>query len=106
MEIVRTARYRRDMARIGASSEDIEKLERAIAEAPTAGAVISGLRGIRKIRFGIAGRGKRGGGRAIYYLMLADDTAIMLAAYAKSEKDDLTPADRKAILALLKEIDS
>ncbi len=105
MKIVRTTRYRRDMDRIGASSAEMEALERNIADMPTSGAVVPGLRGIRKIRFGLAGRGKRGGGRAIYYLLVADDAAIMLAAYAKNEKDDLSPADRKAILTLLKEFD-
>lgn len=38
------------------------------------------------------------------FLLVTDDAALMLAAYAKSERSDLTPADRKAIRALLKEI--
>lgn len=32
--------------------------------------------------------------------------AVMLMAYAKSEKTDLSPADRKAVLALIEELQS
>src|SRR5690606_23484901 len=49
-------------------------------------------------------KGKRGGGRAIYFLMIADDVAIMLFAYAKSEQEDLTRDQRKTALAILKEL--
>jgi hypothetical protein len=62
------------------------------------------LRGIRKLRFAFGGRGKSGGGRVIYFLQLADDTALLLMAYAKNEKADLSSNDRKALLALVKEL--
>ncbi len=64
--------------------------EAAIAANPEAGDVIKGkgLGGIRKRRFGFGGRGKQGGGRAIYFLMVAEDAAAMLFAYAKNEQED------------------
>ena len=65
MRIIRTNRYLKDMKRLGVLPRDLEALERSIVENPTAGAVIPGLKGVRKIRFGMAGRGKSGGGRAI-----------------------------------------
>ena len=104
VRIVRTERYVRDLKRIGASNADVASLERAIASDPTCGDVITGLSGIRKFRFGFGGRGKRGGGRAVYILMMANDTAIMLFAYAKNEQEDLTSDQRKAVLALIKEL--
>ena len=104
MKIVRTKRYIKDMKRIGASTSEITLLEQAIASNPSAGDVIQGLGGIRKIRFGLRNRGKRGGGRAIYFLMLSDDTALMLTAYAKNEMADLSSSDRKALLALIKDL--
>ncbi|HRQ25796.1 type II toxin-antitoxin system RelE/ParE family toxin [Hyphomicrobium sp.] len=104
MRFVRTKRYEKDLKRIGASDTDALAIETAIAERPEAGDVIKGLHGMRKIRFGVGGRGKRGGGRAIYFLMLADDVALMLTAYAKNEKDDLTEDDKKALRALLKDL--
>jgi len=36
--------------------------------------------------------------------MLTDDTVLMLAAYAKNERSDLSPSDRKALSALVKEL--
>lgn len=104
MKIVRTKRYLKDIKRIGASDADISALELAIASNPAAGDVIQGLGGVRKIRFGMGNRGKRGGGRAIYFLMLSDDAALMLTAYAKNEKSDLSTEDRKALIQLVKEL--
>jgi hypothetical protein len=92
------------MERIGASAEDMDALENAVASNPAMGDVMRGLRGIRKVRFGIGNRGKRGGGRAVYFVMLSDGVVLMLLAYAKNERDDLSPAQRKDILKLLKEL--
>lgn len=104
MKIVRTKRYLKDMTRIGASDRDIAALEHEIAANPDAGVVVQGLGGIRKIRFGLGNRGKSGGGRAMYFLVVSDDLAVMLTAYAKNEKADLSQDDRKALLQLVKEL--
>ena len=103
MKIVRTKRYLKDIKRIGASDADVAALEQTIAANPEAGDVIRGLGGIRKIRFGIGARGKRGGGRAVYFLMVADDVAVMLFAYAKNEQEDLSKEQRRAALEIMKE---
>lgn len=104
MQIVRTSLYRRDLKRLRMTAAEADAIETAIATNPTLGDVIVGLGGVRKVRFALRNKGKSGGGRAIYLLMLDDDTAVMLAAYAKNEKADLTPADRKALEALVKEL--
>jgi hypothetical protein len=54
MKIVRTKRYQKDMKRIGASDADMASLEQEVAANPEAGDVIQGLKGVRKIRFGMA----------------------------------------------------
>jgi hypothetical protein len=92
------------LKRLGASASEIDRLEQTIANNPEAGAVIPGLGGVRKLRFALGGKGKRGGGRAIYFLMVSEDVAVMLFAYAKSDKEDMTPAEKKVALALMKEI--
>ena len=104
MQIVRTGLYLRQMKRLGASSTDMGRLEAEIAVNPQAGDVIPGLMGLRKIRFALGNKGKRGGGRAVYFLMVSDDVAVMIFAYAKSAQEDLTTEQRKAVLALLKEM--
>lgn len=68
--------------------------------------MIQGLRGVRKARFRIGNRGKSSGGRAVYYILTAGGAVVMIAAYAKAEKSDLTPDDRKAILRALEDLKS
>ena len=104
MRFVHTSRYLKDLKRLRASDDEIAALESAIAANPFSGDVIPGLRGIRKLRFGLGNKGKRGGGRAVYFLMLPEDVAVMLFAYAKSEKEDMSPAEKKAALAVISEM--
>ncbi len=104
VRFIQTNRYLKDLKRLRASRDDIAELERAIANNPFAGDVIPGLCGIRKLRFAIGNKGKRGGGRAVYFLMLAEDVTVMLFAYAKSEKEDMSRAEKKAALALISEM--
>lgn len=106
VKIVRTSLYSKALKRLGASEEEVEALEQAIATNPVAGAVVRGLGGVRKLRFSLGGKGKSGRGRAIYFLVAAEGAAVMLTAYPKSEKEDLTSADRKAIRELVKELEN
>lgn len=106
MKIVRTKRYLKDLKRLRATEAEAAAIDNAIAANPEAGDVIEGLRGVRKMRFALRKKGKSGGGRAIYFLMVADEIALMITAYAKNEQSDLTPAQRKAILALLEELEN
>ena len=75
-----------------------------IAYQPTCGDLIPGTGGLRKVRVGRGGRGKRGGSRVIYYFYNADFPLVLMALYAKNEKADLTSQDKKALAATLKEI--
>ena len=52
--------------------------------------VIPSSNGIRKIRWAVEGKGKRGGARVIYYWITEDEEILFLDIYRKSEKDDLT----------------
>lgn len=104
VEIIRTRRYQKDVRRLGLTDLEIRALEQEIASNPQVGDVVPGLGGIRKMRFGFGGRGKRGGGRAIYFLMVSDDAAFMLFAYARNEQEDLTQDQHRTALALIEEI--
>jgi mRNA-degrading endonuclease RelE of RelBE toxin-antitoxin system len=84
--------------------DDVDAMERMVVADPFAGALIQGLKGVRKARFRIGNRGKSGGGRVIYYIVVANNEVIMLMAYAKAEKHDLSPDDRKGVLRVLEEL--
>lgn len=64
-----------------------------IAAHPEAGDVIPGADGARKVRWAVQGKGKRGGARVIYFNLSANELVLLVAAYAKSEQDNLLPND-------------
>jgi mRNA-degrading endonuclease RelE of RelBE toxin-antitoxin system len=68
---------------------------------PEAGKVIPGLKGVRKVRWGRAGSGKRGGIRVIYLYAVVKSTVYLLTVYAKARQKDLMPAEKKAILNVI-----
>src|SRR5438874_6131212 len=101
VKIVRTRTFDRTLKKLGASQADVAALCAAIAANPQAGVVVQGAGGARKIRFALQGKGKRGGGRAIYVAFIKEDTVYMLMAYAKNQKVDLSSADKKALADII-----
>jgi hypothetical protein len=71
------------------TDEEYAVLQNAIAANPEAGDLIRGSGGVRKLRWGLAGRGKRGGVRVIYYLRLRQGQVWMLTLYAKNEAESI-----------------
>lgn len=68
-----------------------------IAEHPSAGAVVPGSGGIRKVRWGRAGSGKSSGVRVIYFTNTEQGEIVLLTLYAKSKTDNLTGPKLKEI---------
>lgn len=68
-----------------------------LAANPTAGDVIPGTGGVRKLRWALEGRGKRGGARVIYYFHSERLPLFVLNAYAKNESDDLSQATKNEL---------
>lgn len=87
------------------SDEDYRALQNHLVLLPESGAIIKGSGGVRKIRWRSRGKGKSGGVRVIYYWATAFDQIFLLTLYGKSEKDDLSSADLRAIVRLLTEMD-
>jgi hypothetical protein len=70
--------------------EAYRALQLALVLRPEQGAIIRGGEGLRKLRWGAEGRGKRGGVRTIYYWAVEEDVCFMLFMFAKNEQADLT----------------
>ena len=79
------------------SDDEYAALQHAIVANPEAGDLIRGSGGVRKLRWGLAGRGKRGGVRVIYYLRLRHGQVWMLTMYAKNEADTIPGSVLKKI---------
>jgi hypothetical protein len=103
MLIFRLAPYLRGMRDMGIDEAGIAAVEAEITANPTH-PMIRGLKGARKARIQRPGMGKQGGGRVIYYVAIGTDRVYMMAAYPKSERDDLSIEQRRRILAALESI--
>src|ERR1700694_4450017 len=75
-----------------------------IAFDPTCGDLMPGTGGLRKVRVGRGGSGKRGGARVIYYFYNANFPVLLVALYAKNEKADLSAREKTKFETLVKEI--
>lgn len=69
--------------------EDYANLQRFMVANPEAGDVVPRSGGVRKLRWRVRGRGKRGGLRVIYRVRYDPDELWMLTIYSKSELDDV-----------------
>lgn len=73
------------------TDDDLRGLQSILIERPDAGPLIPGAGGLRKLRWAMPGRGKRGGARVIYYWRTAADVVYPVFAYAENDQDDMTP---------------
>jgi hypothetical protein len=71
-----------------------------IASSPTIGDLIPDTGGVRKVRWARAGSGKRGGTRVIYFYHDASRPLYLLMVYAKAQREDLTPDEKRKVRAL------
>ena len=83
------------------TDDEYRKLQEFLAQYPEAGNVIPGSGGLRKLRWAVSGKGKRGGTRIIYYWLREEDTILMLFVFKKNEQSDLTKVQLKALKAIV-----
>jgi hypothetical protein len=86
------------------TDEEYRQFQSDLAAHPEAGDVIPGLGGLRKIRLALPGRGKRGGARVLYLLLVRVETVFLLYVFTKGEFEDLPPDKRRVIKRLVEEI--
>lgn len=86
--------------------DDSERTELVeyLAYNPAAGDLIQGTGGVRKMRWGLEGRGKRGGARVIFLFHDMDMPLFLLGAYAKNDRVNLTQAECHALRQVIEQI--
>lgn len=82
------------------SEAEREHVIDVVAADPTGGVLIKGTNGLRKMRIPLQGRGKRGGGRIVYWFHSTDYPAVLMLLFAKNEAAELTAEQRKRLVAL------
>ena len=80
--------------------EERAELVSYLAYHPVAGVMIPGTGGVRKLRWGLEDRGKRGGARVIYFFHDEDMPLYLMTAYAKNERQNLSQAEIKTLQKL------
>lgn len=90
MEFIETPVFTEEWERIGKDDDALAALQSRLLIQPDAGDLIPRSGGLRKIRVAAKGKGTRGGARVIYYWRRSDDEVLLLLAYAKNEREDLT----------------
>ena len=83
------------------SDDEYRVLQETLVNRPGMGDIVPGTGGLRKVRWKQDGRGKSGGVRVIYYWMTEDEHLYMLYVYAKSQQEDLTAEQKKALKSVV-----
>ncbi len=86
---------------LGLTDNDLLILENILLKDPKIGDAIEGTGGIRKLRIPIDNIGKRGGCRVIYIDIEVKECIYLLNVYAKNEKTDLSPKEKKMLKKLV-----
>ncbi|MBU4472786.1 MAG: type II toxin-antitoxin system RelE/ParE family toxin [Candidatus Omnitrophica bacterium] len=102
MEIIETPIFTKKIKGI-LSDDEYRRLQWELVINPEGGPLIPGCRGLRKLRWSIPGKGKRGGLRVIYYWYRQDEKIYMLLPYKKSEREDLTRKQLRILMEFVKD---
>ncbi len=100
MELVETPAFTRQVTeQLG--DEDYRVLQLLLLTHPEAGAIIPRSGGLRKLRWRLPGRGKRGGARLIYYWNRPRNQLFLLFLYPKNVQSDLRPSQLRVLRDLI-----
>ena len=97
--VVETPTYLADAKAAGVTDDERAAIVATIAADPTAGVVIQGTGGARKIRIGGKGKGKSGGYRIITYFAADDVPVFLFALVSKGQRADISQTERNALRA-------
>ncbi|MFE8646882.1 DNA-binding protein [Sphingomonas sp. NCPPB 2930] len=92
--VIETPTFQRQVADVWTEADRLDFIAH-IAANPEVGVVIPGADGARKIRWTVAGKGKRGGARVIYFNLSGDEVVLLVAIYTKAERDNIPPKEIK-----------
>ena len=71
------------------SEDEFLCLQSFLLQYPEAGKIVRGSGGVRKVRWAMAGQGKSGGVRVVYYFKKQDDEIWLLTIYSKNEVESI-----------------
>lgn len=94
--VIETPTFQKQADLIWTENERLEFIA-WIAAHPEVGDVIPSAEGARKVRWKRAGTGKSGGTRIIYFNLVDDEVVLLVAVYAKAERENMTAKEVKGL---------
>ena len=92
--VIETPTFQKQVADVWTEAERLDFIN-WISTNPEAGDVIPGAEGARKVRRATQGKGKRGGARVIYFNLTSEEIVLLVAVYAKADKENMTAKEIK-----------
>ena len=89
---------------IGLGETELTQLQIMLLKDPESGPVIEGTGGIRKVRFPIENRGKRGSVRVCYTDFADYEVIYLITAFTKNEQSNLTDEEKNVLRKLVKSL--
>jgi hypothetical protein len=91
--------FDKSWSEMGLTDDYLTELENSIIENPNIGKVIQGTGGVRKMRFVLPdnNKGKSGGARVLYVDYISYEKTLLLNAYSKSAKVNITNKEKKLL---------
>lgn len=90
--VIETPTFQKQADKLWSEAERLAFID-WIAVNPLAGDVIPGADGARKVRWGRAGSGKRGGVRVVYFNLTEQGVVVLVLLYAKANQANVQPSD-------------
>ncbi len=95
--VVETQEFVRQSKKLRITEEEIDFIKTFVGLNPSAGAVVPGTGGARKIRFPLRGLGKSGGFRVITFYSGINIPVFLMDVYSKREKENISQARKNSI---------
>lgn len=101
--IAETGPYRKKATKL-LSEEERSDLVAYLSLHPTAGDIVQGTNGVRKLRWARSGGGKSGGYRVIYYFHSEIMPLYLLAVFGKNEKANISDKEKQILSKVVQQI--
>lgn len=96
-EFIETPSFTRKWFELGFTEDDLAELQQFLIKNPSAGDVMVGTGGLKKIRYAFKGRGKSGSARVCYVDFASFEKNFLIQVFSKDEKQNLTEAEKNAV---------